>query len=123
MRVTLPASEVGPDRAGAITVDDRLTVAVFQVGDAFYAIDGRCPHRGAPLAQGLVAQVNGPVIICPLHHFKFNLENGRCLLPRHLRVRTFPVSREGGDLVIDVPDPPPEAPATPDHPSRSEGGR
>jgi nitrite reductase (NADH) small subunit len=108
MRVTLAASEVGPDRAGAIVVDETLTVAVFRIGEAFYAIDGRCPHRGAPLAQGLVANVNGPVIVCPLHHFKFNLENGRCLLPRHLRVRTFPVVREGNDLVVEMPDPAPK---------------
>jgi nitrite reductase (NADH) small subunit len=112
MRVTLPASEVGPDRPGIITVDEKLMVGVFRVGEAFYAVDGRCPHRGAPLVQGLVAHINGPVVICPLHHFKFNLENGRCLLPRHLRVRTFPVAREDGDLVIEVPDPTPETPGS-----------
>jgi nitrite reductase/ring-hydroxylating ferredoxin subunit len=104
VRVTLPASGDSPEKAGLLTVHERLTIAVFQIGAALYAIDNRCPHRGAPLAQGLLADANGPVIICPLHHFKFYLETGRCLLPRHLWVRTFPVSREGCDLVVEVPD-------------------
>lgn len=94
--VSLPAASV----PATVAVSD-LVIAVFRDGDRYYAIENRCPHRGAPLDKGL--QV-GADIICPLHHFRFALETGQCHLPKTLRARTFPVRREGETLVIDVPD-------------------
>ncbi len=29
-------------------------VAVFNVGGSYYAIESACPHRGAPLAEGII---------------------------------------------------------------------
>jgi len=95
--VSLPAASL----PATVAVGD-LVIAVFKEGDRYYAIDNRCPHRGAPLDKGL--QV-GADIICPLHHFRFALETGQCHLPKTLRARTFPVRCEGEVLAIEVPDP------------------
>ena len=78
-----------------------LAIGVFKVGERYHAIDNVCPHRGAPLDKGLQ---DGTDIICPLHHFRFSLQTGRCHLPKHLWVRTFPVRCEGETLVIEIPD-------------------
>ena len=56
----------------AITLDGRR-VAIFRTGIGWYAIDAVCPHRGGPLADGIVCD---RAVICPLHDRRFDLESG-----------------------------------------------
>ena len=51
-----------------VTVRGR-TLAVFNAGGTFYAIDDTCPHRGAPLSEGMVA---GKEVTCPWHAARFH---------------------------------------------------
>jgi nitrite reductase/ring-hydroxylating ferredoxin subunit len=98
--LSVPVSEVAPDRPTQVRVDEHLTLAICEVGGQYYAVSNRCPHQGAPLADGAV---EGNLIVCPKHHFKFDLGTGRCVRFRHLRVQTFPVTRENGMLQIQLP--------------------
>ena len=78
-----------------------MTLAVCLVDGRYFALESECPHRGgAELADG---EVGDNLIVCPLHHFKFNLETGRCLMPKHLRAKMFPVTRDGDMLRIELP--------------------
>jgi nitrite reductase/ring-hydroxylating ferredoxin subunit len=97
--VTLAAGEVPAGKPLAVRVSEALTLAVCELDGNYYAFDTECPHRGARLTDG---ELTGGLIICPLHHFKFNLKTGRCVMPKHLKLRSFPVSREGERLNIDV---------------------
>jgi nitrite reductase (NADH) small subunit len=53
---------------------DGKDVAVFRcrTGEVF-ATSAECPHRGGPLADGLVG---GHSVICPMHGFVFDLRTG-----------------------------------------------
>ncbi|HZC23888.1 MAG TPA: Rieske 2Fe-2S domain-containing protein [Candidatus Binatia bacterium] len=63
-----------PLREGrALTVGNR-EIAIFNLGDRFLAVDNRCPHRGGPLADGIVC---GATVVCPLHGWKIRLEIGK----------------------------------------------
>ena len=55
-------------------IDGRL-VAVFHLrnGDV-YATQAACPHRGGPLADGIIG---GTTVICPLHGKRFDLATGQ----------------------------------------------
>ena len=103
MIVTVPVSDIPADKPKAVVVNEQLTLAVCRMEDGFHAVDNKCPHRGAPLAQGAVT---GNLLVCPLHHFRFDLKSGRCVMPKHLKVRAFPVTRavtpEGDMLNIEV---------------------
>lgn len=101
MIVTVGVSEVPAGRPLSVKVSDTLTLAVCELDGAYHAFDERCPHRGAALGQGTMS---GELIVCPLHHFKFSLKTGRCIMPRHLRLRSFAVTREGDQLRIDIKD-------------------
>ena len=65
--------------ARVFRVDGR-DVAVFRCrsGEVF-ATSAECPHRGGPLADGLVG---GHSVICPLHGFVFDLRTGDGAGPR-----------------------------------------
>lgn len=99
MIITVNAADVPEAKPLAVRVNDTLTLAVCRFEGAYHAFDGKCPHRGAPLAEGEIA---GELLVCPLHHFKFSLKTGRCLMPRHLKLRSFPVHEEAGELRIEL---------------------
>ena len=56
----------------ALTIDGRR-IALFRAADGWYALDAVCPHRGGPLADGIVCD---RAVICPLHDRRFDLASG-----------------------------------------------
>jgi len=59
----------------AITLDGRR-IAIFRTAAGWFAIDAVCPHRGGPLADGIVCD---SAVICPLHDRRFDLQTGAAL--------------------------------------------
>lgn len=62
-----------PLREGRTVKVGNRQVAIFNLGDRFLAVDNRCPHKGGPLADGIVS---GASVVCPLHAWKISLETG-----------------------------------------------
>jgi nitrite reductase/ring-hydroxylating ferredoxin subunit len=93
--VTVDVADIHVGQPQGVKVNDELSLVVCAVEGAYFAFDARCPHKGAPLGDGSLL---GNLLVCPLHHFKFELRTGRCVMPRHLRLRGFPVTREGSVL-------------------------
>jgi 3-phenylpropionate/trans-cinnamate dioxygenase ferredoxin component len=56
-----------------LTVRGRALL-VAKVAGRLYAADDRCPHMGASLSKG---KLDGTVVICPRHHSRFDLSDGR----------------------------------------------
>jgi nitrite reductase (NADH) small subunit len=75
------------------------TIAVFrQRAGRLFAVDNKCPHRGGPLADGIVGAGK---VICPLHAWKFDLATGRCL-GEEVTIRTYPVREVSGHIVVEI---------------------
>lgn len=95
---------------GRAFVVNETTIAVFRQRDGrLFATDNACPHRGGPLADGIVG---GGKVICPFHAWKVDLETGRCL-GENVIVQTYPVQVVDGHIVVEigpVPINPPERP-------------
>jgi nitrite reductase (NADH) small subunit len=91
-----------PLREGrAVQVGDR-EIAIFNLGGKFTACDNACPHRGGPLADGIVS---GATVVCPLHAYKICLETGNVNKPDVcVKVDTYEVRVEGGVVLVDVDD-------------------
>ena len=47
---------------------------IARVGDRFFAAESRCPHMRGELSRGTL---EGTVVTCPVHHSRFDLEDGR----------------------------------------------
>jgi nitrite reductase/ring-hydroxylating ferredoxin subunit len=76
-----------------------LSIALFNVGGTFYAIDNRCTHVGGPLGEG---SLSGTTVTCPWHGFTVDVRTGVCPRNPVLKVRAFDVEEVGDDLRIII---------------------
>jgi nitrite reductase/ring-hydroxylating ferredoxin subunit len=89
-------AEPGPGQARVIKLGDR-EVAVFNIGGELHAIANACPHRGGPLAFGVL---DGSIVTCPLHQFRFDVTTGQCPDIASLKVARYEVRRHDGMLQV-----------------------
>ncbi|HTF20104.1 MAG TPA: Rieske 2Fe-2S domain-containing protein [Chryseolinea sp.] len=69
-------------------------------GDEFYAVQDSCSHQGESLSKGAVNSLGE--IICPLHHYRFELASGRPADSACRELVTYPVKLTGEGLFIGV---------------------
>lgn len=83
---------------------DGTMVAVFNLGEAYYAINDFCPHMGASLAGGYVE--NGGVM-CPWHAWRFSVKDGTWLDNPTGKVKTacYEVRVVNGEIQVNVAPP------------------
>jgi nitrite reductase [NAD(P)H] small subunit len=89
-----------PLREGREVALGNTSIALFNVGGRFLAIENRCPHKGGPLADGIIG---GTTVTCPLHNQRVCLETGRVTKPcdeNQTPVRTFDVKVENGIVML-----------------------
>src|ERR1700678_3846782 len=85
---------------GRITVNlDGHVIALFHTPEGIFAVDNRCPHMGFPLDRGTVKDC---ILTCHWHHARFDLHSGGAFDLWADDVRAFPVTIEGGDVLIDL---------------------
>ena len=75
------------------------SIAVFNKGEDFFAIEDTCKHKGGSLGEG---ELNGDTITCPLHGWQYNITNGECLMNPQVKMKSFPVKVENGEISLEV---------------------
>ena len=74
------------------------TICIAHHKDQLFACTAKCPHAGGELARGYLDALGN--IVCPLHRYKFSLQNGRNISGEGYFLKTFPVEiREDGIYV------------------------
>ena len=81
-------ADIPPGGTRAVKLDDKRSVALFNVDGRIYATSNQCPHMGYPLTRGTVRH---GVITCDWHGRSFDLEGGGCFMPGCDDLETFPV--------------------------------
>ena len=99
------AEAIAPDEPLAVTFElasRRLELVVVRRDDAFHAVGGRCPHRGAPLGElGFINPVDG-TLVCGWHYWAFSLETGEQTMIDGMGLGRWPTRVTDGVLQIDV---------------------
>ena len=100
IRIT-PADAVPEREARAVKINDVELALAHVAGGRFLAVENRCPHKGGPLADGIIG---GTTITCPMHAWRICLETGQVQKPSGQSpcVRTFPTKLENGIVSIFV---------------------
>ena len=93
------ASSIAPGTTRPYRLDG-VDILLCNVGGEFYAIEDYCTHDGAPLDAGTL---EGRCIVCPRHGATFDVTTGEALtLPAVMPGPSFPVRRDGDDLIVEV---------------------
>ena len=90
-----------PLREGRVVKAGNREIAIFNLVDRFLAVENRCPHKGGPLADGIVS---GATVVCPLHAWKLSLETGKGLTGpgESSCVETFRTRVEHGVVSVEI---------------------
>ena len=92
-------SEIGFNTEGLaeIMIHDKK-ICLARHNNQLFACTQKCPHAGAPLAEGHVDALGN--IVCSLHKYKFNLANGRNVSGEGYFLKKFTIElREDGIFV------------------------
>jgi nitrite reductase (NADH) small subunit len=94
--------DIAPREGRSVKVGNR-EIAIFNLGDRFLAVNNRCPHKGGPLADGIVS---GASVVCPLHAWKISLETGEGVNSASASscVETFRTRVEQGVIFLELSD-------------------
>lgn len=92
------ADEIGAGSSKIVDVNGN-SVAVWNLNGNYYAFQNVCPHRGGPVGEG---EVEGNIITCPWHGFRFNVMTGACEHNAAMKISTYEVQVEGNDIKIGV---------------------
>ena len=94
---TLIVGATGDLRPGAcirVELPDGDELAIYNVNGEYYATENFCPHRGAPLSEGILC---GHIVECGWHGWQFDVRSGECLTVSE-KLKTYDVVVED-DLV------------------------
>jgi nitrite reductase/ring-hydroxylating ferredoxin subunit len=106
----------------------RAGIGVFNVNGEYHALRNLCPHKLGPLCTGRISgravadappssyrddltwERDGEIIRCPWHLWEFDILTGQCLVDAKMRVKTYAVVVEDGNVVVyaDPADLPPQ---------------
>lgn len=76
-------------------------IAVYRVGDDFYATQDSCSHEEWSLGED--GELEGHEVLCSLHMARFDVRDGRALcLPALKPLKTYPVTVVDGRIMVDV---------------------
>jgi len=86
-------------RGNTFSLDGR-NIALFRVNGTVYAIDDACRHEDGPLGEG---DLEGSVVTCPYHNWRFDVTNGDCLTEPERPVPCFGTREQDGVVWVGPP--------------------
>ncbi|MGL4460915.1 MAG: Rieske (2Fe-2S) protein [Planctomycetia bacterium] len=90
--------ELPPGGVRTVTVDG-TKIALCNRDGVFYALSNFCPHLTGNLGEGCL---EGDVLVCPEHGWRFKLDTGRCTTVRGKAAHSFPVEIRDGWVYVGV---------------------
>lgn len=97
-----------PENAGGCIKYKSRQIAVFHFErtNSWYACQNLCPHKmEMVLSRGMTGDLGGiPKVSCPLHKKSFSLEDGSSTSGEDLRIATYPVKIDHGNVYIGFAD-------------------
>lgn len=80
--------------------EDGNAIALFRpAAERVFALADRCPHKGGPLSQGIVA---GDTVTCPLHGWQIALDSGQACAPDVGCARRYAVRLTDGAVWLSL---------------------
>ncbi|MDE4455012.1 FAD-dependent oxidoreductase [Psychrobacter sp. DAB_AL62B] len=98
--VTISKDDIPNGGMKSYKQDDNSIILITRDDSTFHAFDGKCPHAGADLGNGLRC---GNRVICPWHHGTFDSSDGSLLEPVAMTGLTqYEIVDNGDNLTVNT---------------------
>ena len=88
--------------AMCVTAINGKKITLGKHNNQVFAFAHKCPHAGGILSDGHIDALGN--IVCPLHRYKFSLQNGRNTSGEGYYLKTFPVQIRPDGVFIGFAD-------------------
>jgi nitrite reductase (NADH) small subunit len=89
--------EIAP-QGSRVVASSQGDIAIFRTDDdRVFGLHDKCPHKGGPLSQGIVA---GERVTCPLHGWLVELASGHAVAPDQGCVKRHEARVDAGKVLI-----------------------
>ncbi|MFZ2842801.1 FAD-dependent oxidoreductase [Psychrobacter sp.] len=98
--VTISKADIPSGGMKSYKQDDDSIILITRDDSTFHAFDGKCPHAGADLGDGLRC---GNRVVCPWHHATFDSRDGTLLEPLAIEGLTqYEITDHGDSLTVNT---------------------
>lgn len=97
--VKVATTDQVPDNEGLILEVDGYPIAIFHVGDRYYAVEDVCPHQESSFEGG---ELEENIVTCPLHGWKLDVVSGESLEAKGIKNETYEVKVVGTEIYIKL---------------------
>lgn len=75
-------------------------ICIAKTDNGLFGCASKCPHAGGIIADGFIDHLSN--IVCPLHRYKFNLQNGRNVSGEGYYLLTYPVRKTDEGIFVGI---------------------
>lgn len=96
----LPQALPWQDNGMCIVELDGKKLTLARIAHQYYAFAHKCPHASGIMADGYVDAMGQ--VVCPLHRYRFNVQNGRNTSGEGYYLKTYPVELRAQGLFVQL---------------------
>jgi nitrite reductase/ring-hydroxylating ferredoxin subunit len=96
--ISIEESKLKEGKIAAVRVKGR-PILLAKVEGKIFGVSNKCPHMGCQLQGGIL---NGYIIMCPCHGWKFDLRNGQYLEIPEVKLTTYACTVQSGKICIEI---------------------
>jgi nitrite reductase/ring-hydroxylating ferredoxin subunit len=82
-----------------VQLGPRQNVVIARLNGRLFAFDALCPHAQGPMER---SEIEGAIVSCPLHAWRFDLENDGKELHGYRSLTVHSLRVDGGDVYVSL---------------------
>ena len=86
----------------AVTEVNGKKICITRFGDQWFAFAYKCPHASGIMSEGYIDAIGN--VVCPVHRYKFSLQNGRNTSGEGYYLKPYPVEVREEAIWVGMPD-------------------
>jgi 3-phenylpropionate/trans-cinnamate dioxygenase ferredoxin subunit len=88
-----------PGEVALVEVGEKK-ICIARWKDGWYGFSHSCPHAGGLMEEGYLDDLGN--VVCPVHHYKFSLRNGRNTTGEGYKLKTYPVESRPDGIFVGI---------------------
>ncbi len=86
---------------GITTIEvNNKTICIAKYNNELFGCAAKCPHASGNMEHGHIDTLGN--IVCPLHRYKFNLQNGRNTSGEGYYLKTYPIEKKENGIYVGI---------------------